>query len=291
MADVFPYILHNDDIVDAGETRLAAGQVGLLSGWGVFSTIRVIRGILFEFDRHFARMKKDAALVRVPFPADPAWIENRLLRLVEANGAADATLRVAVVRNRGGLWEGPPIGRDYDLIGLMAPLSNWGDSVRLAVAPHARHSGSRFAGAKILSWAPNLAIHEEAIERGFGEAVLLNERGEVAECTSANLFVANDGAVWTPPLDSGCLPGITRELLLRREVTAAGITVGEKVLTLDDLAAADEVFMTSTTRNLLPVSEVEGVTIRHAWDVCDRLNSAFEAYIKHYADARAASRA
>ena len=83
--------------------------------------------------------------------------------------------------------------------------------------------------------------------------VLLNERGEVAECTSANLFIANGGQVYTPPLGSGCLPGITREVLLG-EIHVPGITVEEKTLLPADLESADEVFITSTTRDLLPVS-------------------------------------
>src|SRR5436305_316583 len=83
------------------------------------------------------------------------------------------------------------------------------------------------------------------------EVILLNERDEVAECTSANIFAAKGGEVWTPPLASGCLPGITRELLLS-EVTAPGVRVSERVLTARDLESADEVFISSTTRDLLP---------------------------------------
>src|SRR5829696_2485789 len=110
------YILHNDSICAADENLLAAGQVGFLNGWGVFSTIRVARGVLFEYERHFARMKKDSKLMKVPFPTDPTWLEERLLRLVERNEANDATLRVAVIRNRGGLFEGPNLERDFDVV-------------------------------------------------------------------------------------------------------------------------------------------------------------------------------
>ena len=98
----------------------------------------------------------------------------------------------------------------------------------------------------------NLTWLESAQARGFDEVILLNERGEVAECTSANLFIANGSQVSTPPLSSGCLPGITREVLLA-EIRAPGIRVEEKALKPGDLEAADEVFITSTTRDLLPV--------------------------------------
>src|SRR5438034_3579794 len=112
MGAMHRYILHNDSIRVADETVLAAGQVGFLNGWGVFSTIRVAGGVLFAYERHWARMQHDAVRMRVPFPAKAEWLKSRLLRLVEANSAADATLRVAVVRNRGGLFEGPDLEHD-----------------------------------------------------------------------------------------------------------------------------------------------------------------------------------
>src|SRR5260370_34016631 len=100
-----PRLLHNDEIQDAGELSLAPGQTGLMTGWGVFSTIRVSQGVLFAFERHFERMRFDAEALHVPFPADAGWLQSSLLKLVEANGARDATLRACVVRNKGGNFE------------------------------------------------------------------------------------------------------------------------------------------------------------------------------------------
>ena len=79
------FVLHNGEVIDAGDKNLSAGQVGLMNGWGVFSTIRVYDGILFAWERHYARMKHDAELMRVPFPADAKWLEERLYRLIAAN--------------------------------------------------------------------------------------------------------------------------------------------------------------------------------------------------------------
>src|ERR1700686_1321561 len=101
------FLLHNEDILDAHEKSLSAGQVGLLNGWGVFSTIRVYDGVMFAWERHWARMHTDAARMRVPFPPDREWLAQRLQRLMYANRALNATLRVAVIRNRGGMFEGP----------------------------------------------------------------------------------------------------------------------------------------------------------------------------------------
>ena len=227
---------------------------------------------------------KDALLTRVPHPPDPAPVYAHLLDLVRANQALDSTLRLSIVRNRGGLWEGPGIDRDFDLIAFTADVKPWPEEVRLGLIPHARYAACAFAGAKILSWACNLAWYEEAHANGFDEVVLLNERGEVSECTSANLFAAEGGVVWTPPLSSGCLPGVTRQILLE-EIHVPGMKVREKALFPADLERADEVFITSTTRHLLPVASIQGVPLQRRGCACSALRQAFAAYVEEYVHA------
>lgn len=275
------YVLHNDDVHDANARDLSPGQTGFMNGWGVFSTLRVSRGVLFAFERHWARMRHDAQRLRVPFPAEPEYLVSRLHKLIEANNAHDATLRVAIVRNHGGPYEGPGISRDFDLIAFTTELADWSDNVRLAIKPHGRHAQCEFAGAKIMSWAQNLAWYEEAHERGFDEVVLLNERGEVSELTSANIFAAREGAVLTPPLSAGCLPGITRELLLE-QAPVDGIAVREERLLPGDLEKADEVFITSSTRDLLSVTSIEGLRIKQGGAVMEKLRKALVAYREGY---------
>jgi branched-chain amino acid aminotransferase len=275
------FILHNDELHEATEKLLSPGQVGLLSGWGVFSTIKVIDGVLFAFERHWARMSRDAALMRVPLPGDAIQLENSLLRLVEANRALLSTMRVVVVRNRGGVWEAPHQTRSSDVIAFTADTKDWGESVKLNYVRQARHAASVFAGTKILAWAMNLTWLEEAQSQGFDEVILLNERDEVAECTSANIFAAKGDQVWTPPLASGCLPGITRELLLS-EVRAPGFRVSERALTPGDLENADEVFITSTTRDLLPVSMIGQRAMPSAGQAREALQRAFTRYAGEY---------
>jgi branched-chain amino acid aminotransferase len=278
--------LHNGQILDTHEKSLSAGQTGLLNGWGVFSTLRVADGVLFAFERHWERMQRDAAKIRVPFPRDAAELKAQLLRLVEANAAWNATLRVVVVRNRGGMFEGPDLERDFDVLAFTKDMNPWGPSARLALKPHARQAQNEFSGCKILSWSHNLAWYEEARQRGFDEVVLLNERAEVSECTSANIFAAQDGEVSTPPLNSGCLPGVTRELLLD-VVRVPGISVVERTLTPADLERADQVFITSTTRDLLPVVSIEGLNLRNRAGVVDQLVKALEEFRKDYVKASA----
>ncbi len=124
--------------------------------------------------------------------------------------------------------------------------------------------------------------------RGYNEVVLLNEKGEVAECTSANIFVVRGNQVATPPLSSGCLPGITRALLLE-EIHAPGIEITERTLLPRDLEEADQVFITSSTRDLLPVSEIESLKVRSEGKrVVATLSKAFREYRESYVAKREA---
>ncbi len=275
------FLLHNEQILEASARTLAAGQVGLLSGWGVFSTLRVMDGVPFEWARHWERMKRDAAHLRIPFPADREWLETHLHALIEANHAYDATLRVYVVRNKGGLFEGPGQTRDFDTIAFTVDVAAWPETVQLGVAHEARHAANEFAGTKCISWAENLTRYERARQQGFDEIILLNERGEVAECTSANIFVVSGSRVWTPPLSAGCLPGVTRAVLLE-DIDVPGLEIEERALTLNDLEIADEVCITSSTRALLPAARIEGLQIPGGRSVCDRLQRALAAHAAAY---------
>jgi branched-chain amino acid aminotransferase len=172
------FVLHNDRIHEASEPILAPGQVGLLSGWGVFTTLRVADGVPFAFERHWARISRDAAAMHVPLPGNPETLRQRLLELVEANRAFNCTLRLVIVRNGGGMWAGPSTGCMSDVIALTADSKDWGEGVKLGIVPHARHAACEFATTKILSWAMNLTWVERAHERGLDEVILLNEHGE-----------------------------------------------------------------------------------------------------------------
>lgn len=269
------YLLHNGAIRDTSEALISPGQTGFMNGWGIFSTIRLASGVLFAFERHYNRMRQDAERLRVPFDVSITDLECALLQLAEANGVADATLRVAIVRNRGGNFEGPRIARDTDLIAFTADLRDWGAGVKLSYMPNARFAASPFAGVKTTSWAQNLTWYEEAHERGFDEYILLNERGEVSECTSANIFVVDEEHVWTPPLgSSGCLPGVTRALLLE-EIQVAGLMIAERELMPSDLESSEQAFITSTTRDLLPVLEIDGERLSQNENALSRLQQAF----------------
>jgi branched-chain amino acid aminotransferase len=269
---------------------LSPGQIGFLNGWGVFSTLRVAQGVLFAFERHYARLRRDAELLHVPFPYSSDELQAALLSLVEVNNAQEAVLRVAVIRNKGGMFEAPGLERECELIAFTAELKNWGTGARLKSVSHARFGASPFAGTKTASWSHNLTLLEKAQEQGFDECLLLNEHGHLSECTSANLFIVRGRKVMTPPLDtSGCLPGVTRAILLD-EITLEGIEIGERELTLKDLEDSDMTFLTSTTRDLLPVTGVDARVLRAESEVFDPLRAAFLQVRRAYVGAAAARR-
>jgi len=289
---VHRYFLHNGRVRETTEASLFPGQIGLLSGWGVFTTLRVVDGALFAWERHWARMLRDAQLLNVEMPrnsSDLREVEQDLVRLVEVNEAPNCTMRLVVVRNGGGFWQGPAGGRASDTIALTADSKRWGDSVRLGIQPHARYAAGDFTRAKALSWAHNLRWAERAQEQGLDEVILLNEFGRVAECTSANVFAVFGQEVATPPVSEGCLPGITREVLL--EVGAApgvvpGLQMVERALMVEELYRADEVFVTSTTRGLLRVTEIAGRALAGRGDVCAGLLRAFQSYLNQDIEGR-----
>jgi branched-chain amino acid aminotransferase len=279
-------IFHNDRIVSVDEARLSPGQAGLLNGWGLFTTTRIFHGEAFAYERHWRRLEKDAERIRLPFPFDAEEVRRHLGELLAANQVTEGTARIYMIYNRVGFWQSREALPDVDLILCTAGLPSHSDEARLSVAEHGRHAASPLAGVKTTAWLNNVWHLAEAQKAGWTEVILLNERGEVGECTSANIFCVKDGAVFTPPLSSGCLEGVTRSVLL--EIAArAGVSMSEKKLTLEDLYAADEVFITSTNRTLLGVSEISG----HRYSIVmgplvQKLERAFETNMREYVAAR-----
>jgi branched-chain amino acid aminotransferase len=280
--EVHRYLLHNGDIRDTRDAIVSPGQVGFMNGWGVFSTLRVSDGVLFAFSRHYARMRRDAALLRVPFAVSAEGLQQQLVSLIDANHAYNATLRTAIVRNKGGLFEAPQIARDADLVAFTADLTKWSEGVHLNFVPNARYGASPFAGLKVTSWAQNLTWYEKAHQDGYDEVLLLNEHGDISECTSANIFIVRGNEVLTPPLaTSGCLPGVTRAILLE-EIRLPEWTIRERTITPSELEEADSVFITSTTRDLLPVLTVDKRPVKQAPEILNRLLDAFRGYRSAY---------
>jgi branched-chain amino acid aminotransferase len=285
------HIFHNERLVPVEEARLSPGQAGLICGWGLFTTMRILRGEAFAYERHWRRLEKDAGIIRMPIPYAAARVRVNLHEVIRANQIAEGAARIYLIYNNVGFWRGPEQMPQVDLIICSAPLPEYPEPIRLGLREHGRHAASRLAGVKSTSWLPNVWAVAEAQNEGFDEVVLLNERGEIAECTAANIFAVKKGKVYTPPLNSGCLEGVTRGILFEI-APEAGVGVVEQVLRPEDLYSADEVFISSTNRNLLGVGEIAGHKIATAPGPLTRqLDTLFDSHINDYVSRRLASAA
>lgn len=283
------FIFHNDGVRSIDEARLSPGQAGLLNGWGLFTTIRITEGIPFAFERHWKRLERDSVRTHCPFPFQPDAVRDHLAEVLKANQVREGCARIYVIYNQIGFWRSDEQFPKVDLILYSADLPSYREPARLAVREHGRHAASPLAGVKVTSWLNNVWNLYEAQQAGCDEVVLLNERGEVSECTAANVFCAKNGRVSTPPLASGCLEGITRGVLLEIGATA-GIPVDERVLRLDDLYTADEVFISSTNRSMIAVGEVNGQKIATApGPIITKLEQIFARFVSDYVSAHASA--
>jgi branched-chain amino acid aminotransferase len=270
--------------------RWSPGQAGLVCGWGLFTTVRIARGEAFAYERHWRRLEKDAGITRLPLTYSGAKVRVQLQEVIRANKVQEGCARIYLVWNTTGYWRSDEKMPEVDLVITTADLPEYPHSVRLTVREHGRHASSALAGVKTTSWLNNVWSVAEAQREGFDEAVLLNERGEVSECTAANIYAVKGDKVVTPPLSSGCLEGVTRGVLMEI-ASEAGAGITEHMLRLEDLFAADEVFITSTNRNVLGVSEIAGKKIGSGAPgaLTQRLDEAFGAYVKEYVERRLAA--
>ena len=279
-------VFHNEQLLPIEKVRLSPGQAGVICGWGLFTTLRIVDGEAFAFERHWRRLEKDASIIRMPVPYAGPRVRVNLQEVIRANGVTEGCARIYLVYNHVGFWRSDETMPAVDLVIYTAPLPMYREPVRLALREHGRHAASPLAGVKTISWLMNVWSVAEAQKDGFDEVILLNERGEVAECTAANVYVVKGDIIFTPPLSSGCLEGVTRGVLF--EIAGeAGVGVKEQVLRPEDLYGADEVFISSTNRNVIGVGEIAGNALAGApGPVTKRVDEAFEAYVKEYVGRR-----
>jgi branched-chain amino acid aminotransferase len=284
------YVFHNEELKPVEKIRWSPGQAGLICGWGLFTTVRIMRGEAFAYERHWRRLEKDSALARVPMLYTGAKVRVQLQEVIRANHVKEGSARIYLVWNTVGSWRSDEKMPEVDLVITTADLPHYPEMVRLTVREHGRHAASPLAGVKTISWLDSVWAAAEAQRDGFDEVVLLNERGEVSECTAANIFAVRGEKVITPPLSSGCLEGVTRGVLMEI-ASEAGTTVVEQNMRPEDLYAADEVFITSTNRNAIGVKEIAGHVIGNGTTgiITKKLDEAFGAYIHEYVERRLAS--
>jgi branched-chain amino acid aminotransferase len=261
----------NGQIVDQDHAVISVFDHGFLYGEGVYETLRTYGGRPFLFERHMRRLRRSADMLSLPLSVDDAEIESRFASTMRTAGLTggpgrESYIRLMITRGVGELSYDPAVCPSPTVVVIVKPQvdpppSAYERGVRVALVSTVRnHPGSVSPMIKSNNLLNNAIAAQEAARRGGFEGVMRNYRGELAECTTSNLFVVRQGAALTPPLEAGLLPGITREFLF--ELGAEhGIPVREAVLRDPDLLGADEAFLTSTTREIVPIVQVEDATI------------------------------
>lgn len=241
----------DDALVPAAEAAVPVSDHAFTVGDAVFETMKAVDGTPFALTRHLRRLARSAEGLGLQIP-DEQQVRAALAAVLDQPGVPELA-RVRVTYGGGvapmgsGRGDAPP-----RLVVSVAPGSAWGEVTQVVTVPWVRNERSAVAGLKTTSYAENVVAVERAHAAGASEAVLANTRGELCEGTGSNVFVVVDGTVLTPPLASGCLAGVTRELVME------WWDVEERVLPYDALRTADEVFLTSSTRDVHPVSAVDG---------------------------------
>jgi branched-chain amino acid aminotransferase len=242
-------------LVPADEAGVSPFDHGLLVGDGVFETLRVYDGVPFAWTRHHQRLVRSAGGLGLTAPGSQE-LRAAVDSVLAANGVTEGRVRLTITGGPSPLGsergDGPPT-----VIVMSAPATQWPATVDVVIVPWSRNERGAVAGLKTTSYAENVRALAYARERGAGEAIFLNTRGEVCEATGSNVFVIRDGVVRTPPADAGCLLGVTRALVL--ELCAEhGMPAEETALGPSALVDADESFLTSSTREVQSIGRVDG---------------------------------
>lgn len=246
----------NGVLVDEEDAAISPFNHGLLTGDGVFETLRSYNGAPFAFRRHLARLAHSAAGLALPIP-DGAVLREAANAVLHANGLKDGRVRITIT---GGA---SPLGSERGTaptttIVAAGELGAIGTTIDVVTVPWPRNERGALAGLKTISYGENVRALAYALERGGQEAIFANTLGNLCEGTGTNVFVVRYGEVLTPPPESGCLLGVTRALVL--ELCAEmGIARREIDVPLRALGEADEAFLTSTTREVQPIASVDAV--------------------------------
>lgn len=247
------WVWHNGRVVPAAEVRLSPFDQGLTVGMGAFETLVSYGGKVFAFSRHWERLARSCVGLGLPLPDRPL-IAGALEAVMEANGLPEARLRVTLTPGAqlpAATWQGKG---EVTVLVTAVPRPQSAPLARVALLPDfPRSERSPLAGFKTTSYAENLLAWTEAQRQGAHEALLPNLRGEVCEGSTSNVFLGLHGVLVTPPLSAGCLPGVTRALVLQL-AQEAGVAVQEAPVPWAALLEAEEAFLTSTTREIQPIS-------------------------------------
>lgn len=262
----------NGQIFDQEHAVISVFDHGFVYGEGIYETLRTYGGVPFLFERHMRRLRRSAGMIHLPIPLTDDDIAQRFAATQAAAGLngetpeREAYIRILVTRGVGDLTYDPAATPHPSVVIIVKPHvqlpeADYIAGVAVSIVPIVRnHPATVNPLIKSNNLLNNALAAQHAVRERAFEGIMRNHRGELAECSTSNLFIVRNGEVLTPPLEAGLLAGITREFIFEigRDL---GIVVREAVLKDADLLGADEAFLTSTTREALAIVRVDGQTI------------------------------
>lgn len=247
---------------DKENAKISVFDHGLLYGDGVFEGIRFYHGRVFRLEEHIARLFDSAKAICLKIPQDKAAMTEAVLETIRQNELQDGYVRLVVTRGPGDLGLNPALCPKATVFIIASKITLYPDEMYrngLTVATCATRRiphGALSPMVKSLNYLNNVLAKIEAQQSGAGEGLMLNEQGYVAECTGDNVFIVKNGAIFTPPISSGALAGITREVVF--EIAAElGIPISEPEMTRYDIYTADECFLTGTAAEIIPAVRLD----------------------------------
>ena len=274
-------------LVDKSEAKISVYDHGLLYGDGVFEGIRVYSGKIFENDAHLDRLWNSAKAIRLEIPFTREQITQAMYETVKTNNFTDCYIRLVVTRGVGDLGLNPQkcakpsVFIISDLIAVY-PKETYDKGIAIITASVIRnHPNALSPRVKSLNYLNNILARIEANDAGVMEALMLNQDGNVAECTADNVYIVRDGVVLTPTTFDGILEGVTRKVI----ITLCGklnIPLVEKTLQRHDLYIADEMFLSGTGAEVIAVTKIDGRTIGagEAGSITRRIMDAFHKHVR-----------
>ncbi len=276
----------NGTLMPAQEATISPLDRGFLYGYGLFETMRSYNGRVFRLDRHLARLRRSAAMLALASELEAYDLEQAIYKTLEANRLKDARIRLTVSAGLGERGLAPPnLGPITVMVfveKLVLPSPQvYRRGIRAAIVSTRRSSLSPLSQIKATAYLDSFIALSQAVALGAEEAILLNERGFIAECSTSNIFLVAKGLLFTPSQESGILPGITREAVLEL-ARDLGIEAIEGEIPETDLFRAEEAFLTTSVREIVPITSVDGKPIGSGrpGPVTKRLMAAYKELVE-----------
>jgi branched-chain amino acid aminotransferase len=273
----------NGSLIPRSQARISVLDYGFLYGFGLFETMRAYGGQVFRLERHLSRLVHSAEILRLPIRA--LELKGAVMDTIRANRLSEARIRIAISIGEGSMTPDPSTCGQPTVLILAAhyqpyPRQVYQRGFRAVISSIRRNSQSPLSRLKSANYLENLLARQEARKSGTDEALCLNEKGLLAEASMSNIFLVNDGALQTPRVENGILPGITREVVLEL-ASQLNINAFERDIRLEEIFQAQEAFLTNSLMEIMPLTEVNDkpVDLGRPGSVTQRLMKAYRKLV------------